>query len=330
MPIVIRIDTTSKVVQPSDFGSEKDLEDLLASRPELLGEDGEEPIAFVSRQVNLPDAGRLDLLFVTSEGLPVAVEVKLARNGESRRDVVAQAIDYLSSLTALTVDELDNLVDNNLDIALHGLAGGDDSEFERTWAAVARNLRDGRARLIVALDEAPLSLERIFRFLARKSLLDVRLLTVQRHADPDGSEIFVPRLLVNPDSEGNRGPVAPGQKTMEERLALCNNKVAIEFFRQRFPGMETNSHKNALAFRRAGGKIHFYVEPSPIGAAVTQIDRFEDDEAIWNQGLSNPNIKPQTYVGKANLRFDLTSSSDFEFFAQTVEKGPPLPWAGKK
>jgi hypothetical protein len=192
--------------------------------------------------------------------IAAAVEVKLARNGESRREVVAQAIDYLSSLTALTVDELDNLVANKLDAALRGLAGGDDSEFERTWAAVGRNLRDGLARLVVATDEAPLALERIFRFLARNSEFDVRLLTVQRHSDPDGSEIFVPRLLVNPDSEGNPGvkrASAIVHKSMEERLARCNNKIAIEFFRQRFPCMETNSHKNALAYRRAGDKIHF-------------------------------------------------------------------------
>ncbi|MGA3019536.1 MAG: hypothetical protein ABSF62_20610 [Bryobacteraceae bacterium] len=296
----------------------------MADHPDLLGEDGGQPIAFVSSQVNLPDAGRLDLLFVTNEGLPIAVEVKLARNGESRREVIAQAIDYLSSLTSMTVDELDNLVGNSLDKALHGFAS-DDDEFEEMWANVGRNLRDGHAKLLVVLDTAPLALERIFRFLAHSSNLDVQLLTVQRYSDQAGREVLVPRLLVNPASEDPPGrassPVV--QKSMEELLAACANKVAIEFFKER-SNMPMNNHKNALAYRQAG-KVHWSVEPRRTGAAVIQMDRFEGDEATWGQGLSNPNITRLRYG--ANLRFDLTSSPDFEFFRQIAENdAPTLPW----
>jgi hypothetical protein len=65
----------------------------------------------VASQLDLPEgAGKLDLLFVNSEGLPIAVEVKLGANAEARRQVVAQAIDYLSALTSLTVDGLDQRV----------------------------------------------------------------------------------------------------------------------------------------------------------------------------------------------------------------------------
>src|SRR5262249_38834431 len=152
-----------------------------------------------------------------------------------------------------------NLVDNRLTSALRSFAGEDDVEFDRTWTAVGRNLRDGHAKLVVALDQAPLALERIFRFLARNSDLDVQLLTVQRHADPqDGSEVFVPRLLVNPASEDKPGRVgSPVHKSLEELLAACNNEVAVEFFKQRSE-KPTNSHKNELVYRQAG-TIHWYV-----------------------------------------------------------------------
>jgi hypothetical protein len=82
------------MVSPCGFSCEEDLELLLADFPNLLCGDGEPGIVLVGRQVILPEAGTLDLLLVTREGLPIAVEVKLARNAQSRREVVAQAIDY--------------------------------------------------------------------------------------------------------------------------------------------------------------------------------------------------------------------------------------------
>jgi len=51
-------------------------------------------LAYVARQVTLYSAGILDILLVDADGTPVAVEVKLGRNGESRREVVGQVIDY--------------------------------------------------------------------------------------------------------------------------------------------------------------------------------------------------------------------------------------------
>jgi len=122
------------------------LELLLSEFPDLLMDDEETDIKikFVDRQVML-EAGRLDLLFVDSEGVPIAVETKLERNVEARREVVAQVIDYLSSLTSLTVDELDQRVNGKLDSALHALTpGSDDSDFDLLWKSVGANLRDGR------------------------------------------------------------------------------------------------------------------------------------------------------------------------------------------
>ena len=62
----------------------------------------------------------------------MAVEVKLRRNVESRRAVVAQIVDYLSALTAMTVDELDDEVDGALEAALRSFdEEGDEEGFER-------------------------------------------------------------------------------------------------------------------------------------------------------------------------------------------------------
>jgi len=158
----------------------------------------------------LPEAGTLDLLFVNSEGLPIAAEVKLTRNHEARRDVIAQIIDYLSSLKDLTVNQLDQLVQGKLDKVLHeftGEADDEDAESERVWKATEEKLRAGKARLVVVLDMAPAPpLERIFRFLASNSNLDVRLVTVERYSAHKIGEVLVPRTVVNSATGGLATP----------------------------------------------------------------------------------------------------------------------------
>jgi len=213
----------AKSVPAVRYSNEVELQDVLQRSPNLLrDEDSEEPaIEFVCKQLNLlGDAGQLDLLLVDSSGLPIVVEVKLKENVESRRKVIGQVIDYLSSLTDLTVHELNNRVNGELEKALRRLtkdAGppeGDtrededsdedssDQRFDQAWEAVDTNLRAGLARLVVALDEAPPQLERIFRFLARSSHLNVQLITVKKYSSPGCGDIFVSRTVVNSVTEG--------------------------------------------------------------------------------------------------------------------------------
>jgi hypothetical protein len=164
----------------------------------------------VAREVPLREAGRLDLLFVDSSGMPICVEVKLGCNDEVRRAVVAQAIDYLSALTYFTVDELDAAVNGHLKKALLDFAPDAGDEFERLWRTVATNLREGAVQLVVVVDEAPPSLQRIFRFLAESSELDVRLFSVKRYGS-DAGEIFISQSRVDPRSES--GPRrSPGSR----------------------------------------------------------------------------------------------------------------------
>jgi hypothetical protein len=225
MPILIQSESGAQSVSPIQFSSEQELEKVLMEHPELLQDDNDAEedenataVAFVANQLCLPEAGTLDLLFVRSDGLPVAVEAKLGANAEARRKVVGQAIDYLSALTSLTVDELDERVDGRLKQELQKLAPPDDDEgFERLWRNVGTNLRAGKAKLVVALDDAPAALERIFRFLTDASSLDVQLLTVQQYPS-NGGRIFVSRTRV--DSASARGSGNSGG--LKELVAVFN------------------------------------------------------------------------------------------------------------
>ena len=74
-----------------------------------------------------------------------------------------------------------------------------------------------KARLVVALDDAPPALERIFRFLARNSELDVQLLTVELRQRP-ASFTVPPEYASGNDCGGNA-------RAYFHDEACCNGKA---------------------------------------------------------------------------------------------------------
>ena len=227
MPLLIGANSKYQIVPSLEFANEKELEELLRTNPDLLRDDATanqkggatSTIRWVASQVNLGEAGILDLLFVDGEGTPIAVEVKLSANDEARRKVVAQALDYLSALSGRTVDEINAIVDDGLDEALKEIAGGNDSKYDHLWTSFGTKLRGGRTRLIVALDDAPQSLDRIFQFLAQFAKLDVRLLTVRQHKF-DAGQIVASQSRVNSRSEPSNGETASAPMTEELSAAV--------------------------------------------------------------------------------------------------------------
>lgn len=160
--------------------------------------------------------------------------MKLARNHEFRRQMVAQIVDYLSVLTALTVDELDLRTEGALKDALRSFdpPGVDSASFERRWQACGANLRAGPARIIMALDRAPTDLERIVQFLSERSNLDIRLLTISKFVEPRVGTLYVPTVLVSNEGEpaprSSARPSAPPDPAalMEEWTARCGQEAA--------------------------------------------------------------------------------------------------------
>lgn len=129
MPLVRVSDAGAETLTNEEYKSEGELEDILQEHPQLLNETGERPWALVSRQLNIPDCGIADLVFVDESGVPVIVEVKLGRNPQSRREVIAQVFDYASALSAWTVDELDDRTDEALEAALRTFSEDDEGAF---------------------------------------------------------------------------------------------------------------------------------------------------------------------------------------------------------
>ncbi len=89
------------------------LQELLRRHPEILPVVEIEPIFYplvpIGREV-VTETGVIDNLFISHRGYLVLVETKLWRNPEAKREVVAQAIDYASSISKWNYSKLDKVV----------------------------------------------------------------------------------------------------------------------------------------------------------------------------------------------------------------------------
>jgi hypothetical protein len=142
-----------------------------------------------------PIAGNsLDHLFVDQEGVPTLVEAKLASNKESRRNVVAQMLDYAANAESALGDgtmrswltdrcESEGLAQTDELAALqHSYAS--EAAF---WGECESNLNKGRVRLVFALDSVPEKLKVILEFLNRYlSPVEVVGLEVNRYSGENG------------------------------------------------------------------------------------------------------------------------------------------------
>ncbi len=273
MPIIRNAASGPVILRPGPFENEDHLQSVVAENPTLLCFDGDPPLALVTREFTLPGAGCLDVLLVDAEGLPVPVECKLARNPQSRREVVGQIVDYVSILTALTVDELDQAVSGALEQALRAFdsPAGDPRAFDRRWQQVGANLRAGQARYVIVVDEVQKDLERIMRFLIQRSELDIRLVQISRYPDPAGHDLYVPANIVDLDpSERPAGaraaktPAAEFQAVLDAYSAIAAPELplfggASNYRQVRPPGWPARVHYEFMAVRDSLA-VEFHLE----------------------------------------------------------------------
>lgn len=136
------------------------LQRLAHDHPQVLPVDRIEPgfgeIYAVAREVPCAH-GSIDNLFVTANGDLVLVEAKLWRNPQARREVVAQALDYVAALSVMSYEAFELACRKGRGLtsgSLHALVADkpdalDEAEF---IDAVSNNLRRGRM-LVIALGD---------------------------------------------------------------------------------------------------------------------------------------------------------------------------------
>lgn len=173
---------------PGQVELEKHLEDWIAADPTLV----DRGLLVVQRQLHV-DGGFLDLLCVDPQGRATVIEIK---RGRLIRDTIAQALDYASSVAAMSAAALAQAVRAYLlNLPDHpGLAALlDESEDSPREVSI----------VVVGVGAEP-GLERMIDFLGSRYDMPVRAVTFDVFALEDGSRVLV-REETEPDPAATGG-----------------------------------------------------------------------------------------------------------------------------
>jgi hypothetical protein len=178
------------LLAPIGFPDESTLHSLVQEGPQILPLAGSPRLTIVGHEVLL-GSNYADLIAIEPTGRLVVIEIKLARNAEARRAVMAQVLTYAAYLRGMDSKTLQESVlgahlrRRNLD-SLAGAVAAEDQERTFDQAAFSdgleRSLEAGQFRLVVVLDEAPQELVRLADYLdsgADKLIID--LITVSAY-----------------------------------------------------------------------------------------------------------------------------------------------------
>jgi hypothetical protein len=214
-----------RLLAPTGFPIEQTLHDLVEDTPQILPLAGNPRLVVVGKEVSLGN-GYADLLAVEPSGRLVVIEIKLARNAEARRAVVAQVLTYAAHLKGLDPTFLEgNLVDGYLrEHELHSLrdavaAEDQEGSFDPQIFSegLAECLSSGHFRLVLVLDEAPEELAALVRYL--ESVTDgllIDLVAVSAY-EVGGSQVVIPQR-VDAERQDTGGEVQPPLPQPKGRL----------------------------------------------------------------------------------------------------------------
>jgi hypothetical protein len=214
---------TWSLITSQALPDEQTLHDMIERAPQMLPLSGNPRLVIVGREVLL-DGNYADLVGVEPDGTIAIIEIKLAKNPEARRAVVAQILTYAASLArfdrqtlethaSLLQGYLGGLGVSSLAEAVRLEEQGDAIEPTTFANAVDVCLQRGAFRLVLVLDAAPSELVRLVGYLETVTNgLIIDLVTVTAF-DINGSRIVVPQR-VDPSRHDLVGSSAPKAGTV--------------------------------------------------------------------------------------------------------------------
>jgi hypothetical protein len=179
------------------YGTESEFQALVQETFEsTLAGDVDRPVV-VAREVSTPENGRIDVVAVDQDGIITLCECKLDKNAGSRREVLGQILEYGGSLNGMRFADLRRLMSNRLGIDLVDAMrerAGEDFDPVGWEEAVNENLRLGRLRLVIAVDQLTEVLKQTVLFLNERASFSLVVAELRRIAH-EGVEILAPSLF---------------------------------------------------------------------------------------------------------------------------------------
>jgi len=220
MPHILVVEGDKRTpIEGRKFVVESELQNCLEKFPELIPlkeiDPESPPLLAIGREVSLPEGAAIDLMYVDAGGILTIVETKLARSYQARRAVIGQIVEYASYILKWTAEDIERIANEYLssnrlrsqyqgkklrEIILKLARESVPEQGERFPAEdfksnLERNLREGRIRLIIGIDEVVEPLRETVIFLNSFSTFDIFLLQVRRFEGTNKREIFVPSLF---------------------------------------------------------------------------------------------------------------------------------------
>ena len=192
---------------------DKELQRLLESNPDLLPGDQIDPDAprkwvLIKREMPVTDPATgaprwsIDMFFADQFGIPTLVECKRCEDSRSRREVVAQMLEYAANGHHYwTRSEMRSFAEESaggaeeFKTALAAIQGASSQSVEDFFSIVEQNLREAKMRLIFFLEDSPNELRSLVDFMNRQ-MKDTEVLLVEARQYQHGeTRVVVPWLF---------------------------------------------------------------------------------------------------------------------------------------
>jgi hypothetical protein len=192
---------------------DRELQQLLESNLDLLPGEQIDPEAprrwlLIKREMPVTDPGSgtarwsIDFFLTDQYGMPTLVECKRCDDNRSRREVVAQMLEYAANGHHYwTASEMRSFAETSAGGAdalreqLNLIRENDEVSVEQFFSNVEQNLREAKMRLVFFLEESPNELRSLVDFMNRQ-LKDTEVLLVEARQYQQGdSRIVVPWLF---------------------------------------------------------------------------------------------------------------------------------------
>jgi hypothetical protein len=192
-----------RVLSTSAFPDEATLHTLVEDAPQMLPLSGAANPIILGREVQLGN-GYADLIAVEPSGRLCVIEVKLARNSETKRAVIAQVLTYAAYLRGMDISTFERHVlgahllkrgASTLASAVAEYVQTGDFNADEFMNGVSESLQAGSFRLVIVLDSAPEELVHLVGYLESiTNTLVIDLITVAAY-DVDGTRVLVPQRI---------------------------------------------------------------------------------------------------------------------------------------
>jgi hypothetical protein len=291
-----RADSGWRPLAPAGFATEKELHDLIEEAPHLLPLAGSPRLTVLGREVRLGN-GWADIIAIEPSGRLAIIEIKLARNAEARRAVLAQVLAYAAYLQGLSPAALErDVLGEHLKKRETGAGGiaqivkADDQEgaFEAAafTAGLERSLAEGNFRLVFVLDEAPDELVRLVGYLeliAERIMIDLVTVSTYRVGE---KTVLVPQRV---DPEHATEPEPDDARTRIRTNREVEGSEVFEASIDQAPEAERPKLRRLLEWARSLEAENLVRLTTYIGKSDrwTLLPRLVNDKAglvtIWNE-----------------------------------------------